>query len=128
MLEEFFLVGCGGFVGSVARYYLGGAAFQILGAPKFPVSTVFVNLVGCFIIGILGAMSEHLHYFAPGTRLLIFTGVLGGFTTFSAFGLDTFFLIRTGSFGLALANVALQVIGGLAMVWAGYWIVMKIAG
>lgn len=128
MPSNFFIVGFGGFVGSVSRFYLGGLAFQLSGSPKFPIATVFVNLVGCLIIGILGALSEHLHYFSPQVRLLIFTGVLGGFTTFSAFGFDTIYLIRTGSVGLAVANVLIQVLGGLAAVWIGHLITMRIAG
>ena len=83
--------------------------------------TVIVNVVGCFAIGVLAGLlaSERialrLHW-----REFVFVGLLGGFTTFSTFGLDTFVLTRTHSFGYAAFNVGAQVVGGLLAVWVGY--------
>src|SRR5688572_8609235 len=103
------LIAFGGAIGSVLRYLIATAAqiyatkvtARIFGY-AFPVGTLAVNLIGCLLIGVLAALfSRHLlphdHY-----RLALTVGVLGGFTTFSAFGLDTFMLIERGYHGLAI--------------------------
>jgi CrcB protein len=85
------------------------------------VGIVIVNISGCFVIGLLAGLIAsdriglRLHW-----REFVFVGLLGGYTTFSTFGLDTYLLARTHSAGLALINVGSQVIGGLAAVWIGY--------
>jgi len=118
--RDLLLVGYGGFFGSVARYYLGGVIMHAAGAPRFPLATLGVNTLGCLTIGVLSALGERLHLFTPGTRLLLFTGVLGGFTTFSAFAYETYFLAREQAWGMASLGVCLQVVLGLAAVWAGH--------
>jgi CrcB protein len=88
---------------------------------RFPAATVIVNLAGCFIIGALaGALAADRIALRAHWREFVFVGLLGGFTTFSTFGLDTFTLARTHSAGLAAINVAAQVAGGLVAVWLGY--------
>jgi CrcB protein len=90
-------------------------------AARLPLGTLIVNLIGCVVIGLLagllasGRIAMPLHW-----REFVFVGVLGGFTTFSTFGLDTFVLARTHSVGSAAFNVAVQVAGGLVAVWVGY--------
>jgi CrcB protein len=86
----------------------------------FPVGTLAVNLVGCFVIGVLAGMlvSERIA-FGLYWREFVFVGLLGGFTTFSAFGLDTFVLARTSTVG-AVINILVQVAGGLMAVGIGY--------
>lgn len=118
-MQNFFLVGAGGFAGAVFRYYFGGWIFQLHPQTKFPLSTLLVNLVGCLLIGALGALAHHFNAFSPQSRLFIFTGVLGGFTTYSAFGFETFYLLRNHETGLAILNVLLTVAFGLALVWLG---------
>jgi fluoride exporter len=87
---------------------------------------VIVNVTGCFVIGLLAGLlaSERialrLHW-----REFVFVGLLGGYTTFSTFGLDTFLLTRTHSMGYAALNVGAQVIGGLMAVWVGYQLGMS---
>jgi CrcB protein len=78
-----------------------------------------VNLIGCFVIGFLGQLAEAQGIFGSETRLLIFIGLLGGFTTFSSFGNDTLNLARSGQMFNALINVAVNVVFGLLLVWLG---------
>ena len=93
-MKAIFLVGTGGFVGSVLRYFISGWVFRFLDKPWFPVGTLAVNLLGCFMIGFLGGIAEQRRIFNPEFRLFVFIGVLGGFTTFSAFAYETTSLAR----------------------------------
>jgi CrcB protein len=77
-------------------------------------------MTGCFVIGFLGQLAESKNLFQGDTRTFLFVGVLGGFTTFSSFGYETFQLIRDGSFLYAGANAVLQVVVGLLLVWLGW--------
>ena len=88
---------------------------------RFPAGTVVVNVSGCFVIGLLAGLLASERITLPFYwREFVFVGLLGGFTTFSTFGLDTFVLARSHSAGLAFANLAAQVVGGLLAVWVGY--------
>ncbi|PZR74132.1 MAG: fluoride efflux transporter CrcB [Chthoniobacterales bacterium] len=118
-IKQLFMVALGGAVGSVARYKLGGFALHHTSAWNFPLSTFCVNVLGCFIIGGLAALVEHHDLFSPSTRLLLFTGFLGGFTTFSAFGFESVFLLRRGLFSVATTYVLLSIVCGLSAVFAG---------
>lgn len=119
-MRDILLVGSGGFVGSVARFLLAGAVTQATAPARFPFGTLVVNSVGCLVIGVLAGLAEHTGAFAPNTRLLLFTGVLGGFTTFSAFAFETWFLGREHAWLLAAANIVAQLTVGLAAVWIGH--------
>jgi CrcB protein len=81
-------------------------------------STLTVNILGCLIIGVLGALAEHHDLFSSSLRLFLFTGILGGFTTFSAVGYETLFLLRRGLMNIAVWYILLSVIGGTAAVSA----------
>ena len=118
-LKQVLIVAFGGAIGSVARYKLGGFALHHTQAWNFPMSTFGVNMIGCFALGVLAALVEHHDLFSPSIRLLLFTGLLGGFTTFSAFGYEGVFLLRRGLFSVATSYVLLSVLGGLAAVFAG---------
>jgi CrcB protein len=122
-LKQIIIVAMGGAVGSVLRYKLGGVVLHHTQQWNFPISTLSINLFGCMVIGLLAALVEHHDLFSTSTRLLLFTGLLGGFTTFSAFGYESFFLLRRGLFTVALSYVAFSVIGGLVAVSVGYKIV-----
>lgn len=113
------LVGVGGFLGSVLRYLVGGWVHRVLDNPWFPYGTLFVNLIGCLIIGFLGGLTETRQVFAPETRLFLFLGVLGGFTTFSSFAYETSAFLNDGQILLASFNVGSQVVLGLVAVWLG---------
>lgn len=82
--------------------------------------TLVVNVVGCFLAGSLFYLTEERFLVSPTLRTVILIGLLGGFTTFSSFGLQTFTLLREGEFALATLNVTVSNLLGLLMVWAGY--------
>lgn len=119
-MNNLLLVGTGGFVGSVARYYLGGLVLHASGAPRFPYATMVVNVTGCLAIGVLSALGERTGAVAPPTRLFLITGLLGGYTTFSAFALETWFLGREHAWASAALNVSAQVFLGLLAVAVGH--------
>lgn len=119
-MRDFLLVGVGGFLGSVSRYYLGGFVLHLTAASRFPWGTLAVNTLGCLVIGLLAGAAEYRHVLSAGARLFLFTGVLGGFTTFSAFGYETYFLGREHSWPLALLNIGLHLALALPAVWLGH--------
>lgn len=125
-LVSVFYVAIGGALGSVSRYLLGVWTQSLSKSLDFPVGTLTVNLLGCFVIGFLSHLAESRGAFTPESRAFIFIGILGGFTTFSSFGNDTLNLLRDGETFNALANIGANVIVGLSLVWLGrivaYWI------
>ena len=112
-------VALGGALGSISRYLLGAWALTLGKNIDFPYGTLAVNLIGCFVIGFLSQLMETRSSFTAEARAFIFIGLLGGFTTFSAFGNDTINLLREGRMFHALANMAANVIVGLALIWFG---------
>lgn len=118
-MRNLLLVGGGGFLGSVARYYVTGWATQLSHASRFPFGTLLVNVTGCFLIGLLAGLAEHAHLMSTSTRLFLLTGFPGGFTTYSAFAYETHFLGREHLLPAALVNVAFQVLLGLGGVLVG---------
>jgi len=114
------LVALGGAIGSVSRFKLSGYILHHTIDWRFPAGTFVVNVLGCLVAGLLAGLAEKYDYFSADARLLVFTGVLGGFTTFSAFGLETMFLIKRGELMVASANVILSVIAGLVALWIGF--------
>jgi fluoride exporter len=118
-MNQIFLVGLGGASGSIARYKLGGVVLHYTMDWRFPLGTFAVNVLGCLAAGALAGVAERYEWFSADARLFLFTGLLGGFTTFSAFGLDTVFLLRRGHVGVAAAYVTLSVLCGLLAFWLG---------
>ncbi len=84
------IVGSGGFLGALARYGLSGLVQRQLPFASFPYGTLVVNLMGCALIGVLAGLAESRQMFGSEVRTFAFIGVLGGFTTFSTFGYETF--------------------------------------
>ena len=113
-------VGAGGALGSIARHGVNIFFAHVLERAT-PYATASVNLLGSAVIGLLAALvaTGRLHWSAE-MRTFIFVGILGGFTTFSSFMLDTFTLGHGGDHTTAFWNVALQTAFGLAAVWSGY--------
>jgi CrcB protein len=115
-------VGVGGALGSMARHWVNMLVGHRLGSSA-PWATAIVNIVGCVIIGVLaGRIASGRLLMAPPMRSFIFVGILGGFTTFSSFGLDTFTIGHGGDHAAALWNVVGQVGLGLGGVWLGYYL------
>ena len=114
-------VALGGALGSVARYAFSGVAVRWLGA-EFPYGTLFVNVTGSFTIGLLAALvaADGRPLLGADARAFLLVGVLGGFTTFSSFSLETLNLVRSGAVGPALLNVAGSVVLCLAAVSLGF--------
>jgi CrcB protein len=118
-MKSILLVSLGGFLGSAARYASGVWCLQHFPHPRFPYSTFAVNVVGCFLAGVLTGVMEQWRWLDPQARLFLITGVLGGFTTFSAFGLEAMLLLRRGEAGVAAAYAIGSVVLGVAAVWCG---------
>jgi CrcB protein len=113
------LIALGGGLGTLARYGITGFA-QRLSESQFPWGTLVVNVLGCLLIGAIAAYSVGPTAMREEYRWALTVGFLGGFTTFAAFGFETFALVENRYAGFALANVALSNVGGLAAVWADY--------
>lgn len=113
------LIGLGGGLGAIARYFLSTFIQHAANTAMFPIGTLVVNTLGCFIIGGLSYLVDVRGMFTPELRMLTFTGFLGGFTTFSTFGNETMALLRDGETGYVFANVGLHMVLGLGAVWAG---------
>ena len=119
-ISHIVLVGAGGFAGSVLRYALSGAVHRCLPFSHFPFGTLAVNVIGCGLIGLFAGLADARQVVGPALRLVLFLGVLGGFTTFSTFSLETLALVRDGEPLKAGANVMGSVALCLGGVWAGY--------
>ena len=113
-------IAAGGAIGAVLRYWVSGVSLRFLPA-VFPYGTMVVNLAGSFLIGLLWGVSEAV-LIAQNIRLMIFIGVLGSFTTFSTFSLESFNLVRDGEYVYFALNIILSVLLGLILVFAGYFL------
>jgi len=113
------LIAAGGALGSVARYAFSTALLRLSGS-LFPIGTFGVNLVGCFVFGMIAGATEQRVQLAPEVRVFLLVGVLGGFTTFSSYAFESFSLLRDGQFFAASVNIVGQVVAGLVGLWAGY--------
>ena len=119
-MKTVWLVGLGGFLGSILRYGAGGMVGRLKAGWTFPLETLLINGVGCLVLGFLAGVSEARGVFSGTTRAFLFIGLLGGFTTFSTFGYETFQLMRDGQWPAALLSTSLQVVLGIGGVWAGH--------
>lgn len=116
MLKNFLLVGLGGAAGSMLRY-----AFAVwLKHVSFPLATFLVNIIGSFIIGIVFAYALRNESFDLNWRTFLAAGLCGGFTTFSAFSLESLQLLQQQRIGLFFLYVVGSILLGLAAVWLGY--------
>jgi CrcB protein len=120
MVPAWLVVAVGGALGSIARHGANVVVARSLGQASYA-STLTVNLIGCAIIGgLAGQLAAGRLAMSPSMRLFVFVGLLGGFTTFSSFGLDTFTLAREGRHYAAACNVVIQVAVGLLAVAGGF--------
>lgn len=114
---HYLYIAVGGAVGAALRYLISGWTYAILGT-SFPWGTLVVNLIGSFLIGLLWQLFADAAV-SPNTRILILTGGLGAFTTFSTFALESLNLFRDGDIELGLANVLVSNLLGIALVFLG---------
>ncbi len=114
------LVIIGGGLGSACRYLCSLLAAKWFGN-NFPIGTLGVNLLGCFLIGLCFSLAGR-NIISPTIRLLLMTGFLGGLTTFSAYGLESANFIGNAEIFTALTNIAVNNLGGLALVFLGLWL------
>jgi len=117
-MERALLVGTGGFIGSIARYWFGGVVQRWTGT-SFPAGTLAVNIVGSFILGVVLALSFDRDLVSPNVRLLLGVGFCGGFTTMSTFSYETVALLREGSLVAGIGNIGASIIACLCAVWLG---------
>jgi CrcB protein len=120
-MEKYLLIGLGGAIGSISRYVLSRMVYYSAGE-SFPYGTLAVNIIGCFLIGLLMSVMQERLVTSPNYRYLLVIGLLGGFTTFSSFSYETFELMRMGSITASLFNILYTVAGCLASTWCGYMI------
>lgn len=119
-MMKYLLIAAGGAFGSVLRFAVQGWMHRHVGS-GFPAGTLAVNVLGCFLVGLVAAaVLSGPVLIREEYRLGLMVGILGGFTTFSTFGLETFHLTNATQYRLALANVLLSCLGGFAAVWAGF--------
>ena len=118
MWMQFLYIGVGGFLGAIARYVLSKEVMRYFKG-TFPLGTLLVNLIGCFLLGFILTASLKKGVISPELKTALTTGFLGAFTTFSTFTYETLTLLEGANSFLALGNVVLSVILGLVMGWLG---------
>ena len=114
------IIGMGGCVGAILRYLVAGGVHTLARTSSFPVGTLTVNIAGCLLIGFGGGLVESRQFFSPEWRAFLFVGMLGSFTTFSTFGLETFNLAKQGQWLASFGNVGISLVVGLVAVLAGH--------
>lgn len=114
----YFYIMLGAIAGAPLRYLLSGKVQDVAPA-SFPYGTLVINVTGCLVIGLLLTLAEDRELLSREARLLLVTGFLGSYTTFSTFGWETYALLRDNEVARASGNVLLSVFGGLFGVWAG---------
>lgn len=117
-MTKYLMVGLGGFLGAIARFWLGGYIGERMGT-RFPYGTFVINISGSFVIGfIMTILTENAHW-SPNWRYLVPVGFIGAYTTFSTFEYETLRSVQEGQWIVAMLNVVLSVILGFAGVWLG---------
>ena len=124
-MEKWFLIAVGGAFGSVCRYGLSGLVSRTANS-TFPWGTITVNILGCLLMGVLFRGFVHFSALREEYRVAILVGVLGGFTTFSSFGIDAFRLFNDGQWRHAAGYIVLTNVGCLVAVWIGYRVMEKV--
>src|SRR5262249_58706703 len=113
------LIALGGAIGAVLRYAVGGWAQRVSSAGAFPAGTLVVNLTGCVAIGVISELAESRGVVSPEVRTFLVVGILGAYTTFSAFANESLNLVRDGVIWIAWVNIMASVLAGLFAVWGG---------
>jgi CrcB protein len=117
-MEKYIMVGVGGFLGAIARFWLAGLIYEKMGT-RFPYGTFIVNISGSFLLGFFVTVLTERTQLSPIWRYLIPIGFIGGYTTFSTFEWETLAALRDGQMIIAGLNVGLSVVLGFVAVWLG---------
>jgi CrcB protein len=117
-MTKYWMVGLGGFVGSIARFWLGSYITYRMGA-RFPYGTFVINMSGSFLIGLVVTLLAERSHWSPNLLYLVPIGFIGAYTTFSTFELEAFRSVRSGDVLVAFLNVILSVSVGFFAVWLG---------
>lgn len=125
-MRNLLFVGIGGFIGALLRYLVSGYVQNLSHRIDFPYGTLVVNVAGCFLIGALSQLVELQFEITAELRLLLMVGVLGSFTTYSTFSNETITLLQDHRAALALMNIGMHLVLGLAAVLAGRFTMITI--
>lgn len=117
-MQRILLIALGGSAGAVARYVAAGLTQRLAGG-SFPLGTFVVNALGCLLFGLLWGIMEDRAAIGPQTRMMVLTGFMGAFTTFSTYAFESASLLRTGQWAYAAANIVGQNVLGIAFLFAG---------
>lgn len=120
LMNHSLLVALGGAIGSLARYQLSGLVLRTTNSSPLWLGTFTVNVVGCFVVGLISGLIVKHEWFSPDVRMFLLTGMAGGFTTFSAFGVETFNMLHRSHWTMALTYVGLSITVGIGLLAAGY--------
>lgn len=126
MILHFLIVGLGGALGAMGRHGVNMASLKLMG-PDFPYGTLTVNIAGGILIGLLAGCFAHFTSWSQELRLFLVVGVLGGFTTFSSFSLDTILLFEKGAYLPAVSYVTASFVLSLGGTVAGLWLIRQFA-
>jgi len=118
-MTQIVLVGLGGMIGSISRFLLSDFVQRLNPILGYPFGTLTVNVLGCFLIGLLNGITDSQQLFISDIRPFLFIGLLGGFTTYSTFGYEAFTFLRDGQYPQALLTIGLHLFLGLGAVWIG---------
>lgn len=121
-VQNLLYVGLGGATGSILRYLLSVWANRAFPTAILPVGTFAANVVGCLVLGLLSGLADSRDLIREEVRLLLMVGLLGGFTTFSTFGVETLSLARGSERWVGLVYAAGSVVVGVGAAWVGHWV------
>ncbi|HJO94540.1 MAG TPA: fluoride efflux transporter CrcB [Victivallales bacterium] len=119
MLFQCILIGVGAFFGAIARFFISNKVQTFSKSSFFPFGTLFINLSGCLVMGILTGAIMYSDLFDTDIQNLLITGFIATYTTFSTFSYETYVLIRNRSFCIAIINIFLQLFVGIILIWFG---------
>lgn len=119
MLKDVLFVAAGGGLGAALRF----SVYLIIKTNHFPLSTLLINIIGSFVLGMVMALGLRSSSLTPAFKLFLATGLCGGFTTFSAFSFENIILIEQGKFALMLMYILASIAGGITAAWCGYKLV-----
>ena len=125
-MHKYLLVFIGGGLGAALRHFVNGASLRLVGT-DWPLGTLFINVTGSILMGVVAAMFAFKLSLPPALRLFVATGILGGYTTFSTFSLETALLVERGQPGPALLYAVGSVLLGVGGLFAGMWAVRALA-